>query len=620
MTSTFPQALQDKIDAWLQQDPYEPTRTEIQQLVEAKNESELSKLLMQRIAFGTAGLRARMAAGFACMNPLIVIQTTQGLVKYLEQVYASDDLSSKQQQGVVVGYDGRHNSKLFAQLIALVFLSSGFKVYLYGQIVGTPLVPYAVRKLQNVAGIMVTASHNPKQDNGYKLYWNNGCQIIEPHDQEITRHISQNLAIWDNVKQLFDQFVATKGSQNEELAHYLSQSTVDPFNSMTAQYFEDVKQYSFVEKTADLYKNAEPIVFTAMHGVGAPFVTKSFAAFQLPEYVPVTEQNTPDPEFPTVQYPNPEEGKGALALAIATADRVNSRLILANDPDADRLAVAEKQENGEWRVFNGNEIAFLLASWVWEDYKKKHSSGYDQCVMIASTVSSKILKAMAKAEGFKFEETLTGFKWIGNKADEVLKAGKTFLFGYEVEIGFLPGDISLDKDGIRTAAVFAEMAHFLYRKEANYSLGKHLTNLYNKYGWYLMRTRYFFSTPPKANQIFGEIRANYPTEINYKGKTYKIKSIRDLTVGYDNAFENNKPTLPITPDSQMITFTFDEESLGGFGTATLRNSGTEPKLKWYVEVSDADKDKALIKLNELTEAVIQVFIQPSKYELQAPSD
>jgi len=618
MTSLPPQ-LQQKVDEWLQQDPYQPTRQEIEQLVQAGDEQELSKRLLSRIAFGTAGLRSRMAAGFSCMNALIILQTTQGLTKYLESFYAEKgNLEEVKSRGVIIGYDGRYNSKLFSHLTAMVFLSHGFKVYLFNKIVGTPFVPYGVRQLGTVAGIMITASHNPKQDNGYKLYWDNGCQIIEPHDQKITEHINQNLTLWEPLKQLFDSYIAIK-DENERSAFVLSK-VQDPTNQILTQYFEDIKQYSFnANKTEQPEK--EKIVFTAMHGVGAPFVAQAFEAFKLPPYVSVDEQNTPNPDFPTVQYPNPEEGKGALALAIQTADRVGSRLILANDPDADRLAVAEKQENGEWRAFNGNEIAFLLASWIWNHYKKSHSKEeYSKCVMVASTVSSKILKAMAKAEGFQFQETLTGFKWIGNKADEELKAGHTFLFGYEVEIGFLPGDISLDKDGIRTAAVFAEMAHELYASESNYSLGKHLVNLYNQYGWYVMKTRYFFSTPQKAKTIFEAIRTNYPASITYKDKEYKIKSIRDMTVGYDSAYDDKKAVLPVQPDSQMITFTFDEESLGGFGTATLRNSGTEPKLKWYVEVSDSDRSIALNKLDQLTEAVIQVFIQPDKHGLEAPAE
>lgn len=609
-------SLQEKINEWLKQDPYEPTRKEIEQLVANGDVSELNKRLTKRIAFGTAGLRARMAAGFACMNPLIILQTTQGLVKYLEMVHSKDLQNVKTQRGVIIGYDGRYNSKFFAELTSMVFLATGFKVYLFHELVGTPMVPYAVRKLNNVAGIMITASHNPKQDNGYKLYWENGCQIIEPHDQEITKHILQNLELWSTVRKEVDEYLKEKSLPH--LYKVVHNPTVEVLN----QYFEDIKQCSYNRETRLPDDQYEKITFTAMHGVGASFVERAFKSFNLPPYVPVVEQNTPNPDFPTVQYPNPEEGKGALALAIQTADRVGSRLILANDPDADRLAVAEKNEDGEWRVFNGNEIAFLLASWIWTHFKKNHKNreDYGKCVMIASTVSSKILKAMAEVEGFQFEETLTGFKWIGNKAAELIKAGKIFLFGYEVEIGFLPSDISLDKDGIRTAAVFAEMAQELYKREANYSLAKHLINLYNQYGWYVMRTRYFFSTPEKASAVFGAIRSNYPKEISYKNRTYKIKSIRDLTVGFDSAFEDKKPILPVTPDSQMITFTFDTESLDGFGTATLRNSGTEPKLKWYVEVSDADKERALVKLNQLTEAVIQVLIQPEKYGLETPSE
>jgi phosphomannomutase len=470
---------------------------------------------------------------------------------------------------------------------------------------------------------MITASHNPKADNGYKLYWHNGCQIIEPHDVNISNHIQSNLKVWDNVKSEIDKLLATPVDQRRSL---LADKIKDPEHVIT-HYFQDIKQYSFNGQsyTEEEKKKHEKIVFTAMHGVGAPFVARAFESFNLNPYVPVVEQIDPNPDFPTVTYPNPEEGKGALALSIATADKAGSRLILANDPDADRLAVAEKQDNGEWRIFNGNEIAFLLAHWVWIHFQKSNpNADYSKCVMIASTVSSKILRAMAQKEGFKFEETLTGFKWIGNKADDSIREGYTFLFGYEVEIGFLVGDISLDKDGIRSASVFAEMAQELYQRE-NYNLGKHLDALYSKYGYYMMKTRYFFVPSPSiSKKIFDEIRTmennSYPTQISYNNKTYKIRSVRDLTVGYDNAFADKKPVLPIQPDAQMITFNFEDDENGGTAVCTLRNSGTEPKLKWYVEVSDHDKERATSKVQELTTAVIETLIKPSQNNLQAPTD
>jgi phosphomannomutase len=528
-------------------------------------------------------------------------------------------LDNAKQRGVVIGFDGRHKSKRFAQLTAAVFMSAGYNVHIFPTLVCTPMVPFAVRELKTVGGIMITASHNPKQDNGYKLYWENGCQIVEPHDEGISKAINENLQVWDEVKKLIPE------TFGDEQVFWLAKSDLlqDPSATIDS-YFDKIKRYCHLH--ADNSTRKSKITFTAMHGVGAPWVTRAFHVFNLPPYVSVDEQNTPDAEFPTVQYPNPEEGKGALTIAIQTADKHNSRLILANDPDADRLAVAEKTGE-EWRIFNGNEIALLLAHWVWTQYLKNEKPTQEQkanCVMIASTVSSKILRSMAQKEGFQFEETLTGFKWIGNRADELLKQGKQFLFGYEVEIGFLVGDISLDKDGVRAASVFAEMATFMY-EVANRSLAEHLEHLYVEYGFYLMKTRYFFcDTPTRLKKIMNEVRqigANngYPTEIpnlvDTSAPPFKIKSIRDLTVGYDNSFPDNKPRLPLTPSSEMITFNFEDGS-----TCTLRNSGTEPKLKWYVETSDAQRQKSSEKLDALTHSVLEFLLRPSQTGLVAPKE
>jgi phosphomannomutase len=217
-----------------------------------------------------------------------------------------------------------------------------------------------------------------------------------------------------------------------------------------------------------------------MHGVGGQSVERAFDAFGLPPVIVVREQHDPDPDFTTIEFPNPEEGKGcSLRLAMATAEREGAPVILANDPDADRLAVAERQRDGEWRILDGNEIALLLADWLWRNYTERHpDADRSKIVMINSTVSSKILAAMAEKEGFHYRETLSGFKWLGNLADELIRAGYTFLFAYEVEIGFMIGDMSLDTDGVRAAPVFVEMANHLY--EQGLTLSEQLDNLYHK--------------------------------------------------------------------------------------------------------------------------------------------
>jgi phosphomannomutase len=585
MTELSSTELQKRIQEWFHYDKFDKTRSEIEQLIKDKNEKELSTRLLHRIAFGTAGLRARMGAGFTYMNNLIVIQTTQGLVEYL--LKAQPDVYTR---GVVIGHDHRYNSAEFALWTARVFLSKGIKVFFFGDMVCTPFVPFALTTLGCAAGIMITASHNPKDDNGYKLYWNNGCQIIPPHDASIQELILQNLTIWEGLDkiQLKDNVLVS-----------------DPTHEVSEKYFATMSKLYYGTKCT------EPITYTAMHGVGTKFTARAFKTFGLPDFIPTLEQIEPDPSFPTVVYPNPEEGKGALKLAMATAEKHNSRLILANDPDADRLAVAERQQNGDWKIFTGNEIAFLLAHWMWIHYKRVDG---EKPLMVNSTVSSKILSAMAKHEGFDWRETLTGFKWIGNKASEMSHKGYKTLFAFEVEIGFICGDMSLDKDGVRVAAVFGEMANHVYQTGSY--LSAHLESLYHKYGYYVMKTRYFFCPFDKLAKVFNRVRTmnhgGYPTVLKDK---YKIVGVRDMTTGYDSTTEDKKTTLPPTPESQMITFTFEDGS-----TCTLRNSGTEEKLKWYAEVNDKERKVAEAKIQDFVLAIFDDLIQPKENELKAPLD
>lgn len=315
---------------------------------------------------------------------------------------------------------------------------------------------------------MVTGSHNPKEYNGYKIYWANSAHITSPHDVHITRAIEANFSIWD-----------TTLIHHAETAVDEHTLCLDPTADVAEAYLAAIRKWSFMHhgQTCDADEQSnqdrEPIkvVYTALHGVGGKSVESAFAAFGLPPIIPVREQHDPDPEFSTVGLLSPEGGKGSsLKLAMATAEQEGAPIILANDPDADRLAVAERQRDDKWRIFDGNEIALLLADWLWRNFTRRHPEiDRSKIVMLNTTVSSKILAAMAAKEGFCYRETLSGFKWLGNLADELVRAGYTFLFAYEIEIGFMIGDISLDTDGVRAAPVFVEMANYIYNEGLNLS-------------------------------------------------------------------------------------------------------------------------------------------------------
>ncbi|TPX36225.1 phosphoglucosamine mutase [Synchytrium microbalum] len=570
------------------------TRAEIEALVNQKAWKDLDSLLTERMAFGTAGLRAAMGAGFSRMNDLTVIQATQGLCQYMLKV--NPDVSK---QGVVVGHDHRHHSLSFAQLTAAVFISKGIKVYYYKNLTHTPLVPYGVKKLKAAAGIMITASHNPKQDNGYKVYWSNACQIIPPHDTGIADMILQHLQPW---------------TWDYELCQ-TSPLSSDPSEQLAVEYFEDVKKLSYyhdTNSTTDL-----TFCYTAMHGVGWPFAERSFKAFGHKPFVITPEQVEPNPDFPTVEYPNPEEGKGALTLAMKAADAANARIILANDPDADRLAIAEKLSSTDWHIYSGNEIGSILGCWVWENYQKSSKKSDKGAAMLASTVSSKMLEVVAKKEGFYFEDTLTGFKWLGNRAITLSEQGYDVVFAFEEAIGFMVGDIVHDKDGVSALSVVAELAVELSRKGMR--VYDYLQQLYQRYGFFVSNNSYFICHEAATIQsIFDKIRYgakrapapdhsySYPTHLG----GFKVTSVRDLTVGYDTSTSDHIPKLPSSASSQMITFRLENDCV-----ITLRTSGTEPKIKYYSELSGSSKESATASLDAIIADMTDKLLEPQANKL-----
>lgn len=432
-----------------------------------------------------------MRAGYNGMNEMVVIQTAQGLMNYVRQCYPD---AEDQQRGVVFGYDGRHQSKRFAELSAGIFLRANIPVYLYSRTVATPLVPFAVLEKRCLAGVMVTASHNPKEDNGYKVYWTNGAQIISPHDKNIQTSILENLipaegeGVWRGIDGL---------------------QVMDPYEEMEALYMQkllgNIPQRFREEFNA---KSDVEFVYSAMHGVGYPFVERGFEVVQLRAPVAVPEQQFPDPEFPTVKYPNPEEGKSSLELSMRLADERGVTRILANDPDADRLAYAEKVPQLGWKVFTGNELGALLGWWAIQCYKANNpGQGMEKCCMLASTVSSKVLRSMARVEGFRFEETLTGFKWMGNRAVEAMARGEEVLFAFEEAIGFMFSPVVLDKDGVSAAVHLATMACYLSGAEHGKSLYEKLQEIYVKYGIHCSVVSYYLCYDSELiERMFEKIR------------------------------------------------------------------------------------------------------------------
>ncbi|XP_030633648.1 glucose 1,6-bisphosphate synthase [Chanos chanos] len=593
--------LDKAINQWITWDKNPLTRAQIEGLVQDGCVEDLRRRLCSRMSFGTAGLRAAMGAGFSRINDLTVIQSTQGMYKYLAKCFS--DLGSR---GVVVGYDTRGQatsgctSERLARLTAAVLLSKDIPVYLFSTYVPTPFVPYAVKKLEAAAGVMITASHNRKEDNGYKVYWQNGAQISSPHDKEILRCIEESTEPWPD-------------SWNESLVES-SPLRRDPLGDVSCWYMEELRTVCFHR---ELNANSPlRFVHSSFHGVGHGYVQQAFKAFGFPPPIPVPEQQDPDPDFSTVSCPNPEEGESVLELSLRLAEREGARVVLATDPDADRLAVAEQCSMCGWKVFTGNELAALLGWWMLFNWKESHPDPADtkRMYMLATTVSSKILSAFARIEGFHFEETLPGFKWIGNKIHELTKTGNEVIFSFEESIGFLCGTMLPDKDGVSAAVVVAEMAAYLNNQ--NLTLNQQLEHIYEIYGYHISKTSYVIcNDPPTVKRIFSRLR-NFEGENVYPKSCsgYCITHIRDVTTGYDSSQPDKKCVLPVSRSSQMITFTFQNGIV-----ATLRTSGTEPKIKYYTEFcappGKSDISTLEEELKKVSNALVEEFLEPEKNNL-----
>ncbi|XP_040282484.1 glucose 1,6-bisphosphate synthase [Bufo bufo] len=596
-SSTGDAELDAAVWRWLRWDKNLKTRDQIGRLLQDGKNKELRERLCSRMAFGTAGLRSPMGAGFCRINDLTVIQTTQGMYHYLERSFP--ELKSR---GLVVGYDTRGqassdcSSERLAKLTAAVLLSQGVRVYLFSRYVPTPFVPYAVQKLRAVAGVMITASHNRKEDNGYKVYWENGAQITSPHDKEILKCVEQYPEPWAD-------------SWSVNLAD-TSPLMRDPLQAIVDSYMEDLRTVCFHRELNQ--KTRLRFIHTSFHGVAHDYVQSAFRVFGFNPPIPVPEQKEPDPNFSTVKCPNPEEGECVLELSLRLAEKEDARVVVATDPDADRLAVAELQDSGCWKVFTGNELGALLGWWMFFCWNKSGSTSKVQEVhMLATTVSSSILRAVASKEGFQYEETLPGFKWIGNRVKALLDQNRTVLFAFEESIGYMCGTAVLDKDGVSAAAVVAEMATFL--DSVGMNLAQQLVQIYETYGYHISQTSYFLChDPPTIKRIFERLR-NYsgPKQYPQACGVYGILHVRDVTMGYDSSQQNKKCLLPVSKNSQMITFTFQNGCV-----ATMRTSGTEPKIKYYAEMcgvpGQGDRSFLEQELKKVIRALVEEFLEPSK--------
>ena len=540
---------------WLNQDPDQETRAELEQLIaeakagKADAQAELVNRFNGRLQFGTAGLRGRLQAGSMGMNRVLVAQAAGGLAEYLK--------GYDKEPSIVIGYDGRKNSDVFARDTAEIMAGAGIKAYLLPRKLPTPVLAYAIQYFDTTAGVMVTASHNPPEDNGYKVYLgkaNGGGQIVSPADKDIAGLIDKVAA--GNIKDL-------PRSQNFTV---LSDEIVD----------------AYIAKTASLAK--EPAcdinyVYTAMHGVGYEVLSKTLAKAGLPQPHIVAEQVWPDGTFPTVNFPNPEE-KGALDLAIELAKKHNAEFIIANDPDADRLAVALPDAAGNWKPLHGNVIGCYLGWYLAKQYHAQGKKG----VLACSLVSSPALAEIAKKYGFDSEETLTGFKYIGKV--------NGLLFGFEEALGYLVDpDKVRDKDGISAAIVFLDLVRSL--KKEGKTLADYAADFTKEFGAYVSgQISIRVSDLSEIGKLMSALRNNPPAEVG----GFKVATFLDHT--------------KTDRQSDILVFVLENGS-----RLIARPSGTEPKIKFYLDARGTDPKNADEVLAQFDESV-RVLLRQEQYGKQ----
>jgi len=515
-------ALRDRARAWRDEDPDPATRAEVEALLESGDLGGLRERFDHRLQFGTAGLRGARGAGPNRMNRALVRRATAGVAAWLHQQALVGP--------VVVGRDARHGSAEFAADTAAVLAGAGFPVRVLPRPLPTPVTAFATLHEGAIAGIMITASHNPSQDNGYKLYLGDGGQIVAPVDGEISACIDAVGPV-DGIAMATDGIVV------------LDDDVLDA-------YVAGARRLLVARGPRDLV-----IVYTAMHGVGAETVRRAFAATGFASPHEVAAQIEPDPDFPTVAFPNPEE-PGALDLSLALAAEVGADLVLANDPDADRLAVAvpDPSADGAWRALTGDELGTLLA-----DHLVRRGGRTANDLLATTVVSSRLLSKVAAAAGVAYGEALTGFKWVVRTPRE----GQHFLFGYEEALGYCVGDLVRDKDGITAALVTAELAADL--KAEGRTLLDRLEEVFRTHGAHVTRQRSIRLSGSgwlaQVTAAMASVRAAPPTEIAGRAVT----DVEDLATGGR------------LPPSDVLIWTLDGARL------VVRPSGTEPKLKIYAE-------------------------------------
>jgi phosphoglucomutase len=562
-----------KVNTWLTGNYDDTTKTEIKKL-QKENENELADAFYKNLEFGTGGLRGLMGVGTNRMNKYTVGMATQGYANYLKLCFPGQEVS------VAVAHDCRNNSRFFAETTANVFAANGIKVYLFEELRPTPELSFAIRRFKCKGGVVCTASHNPKEYNGYKAYWDDGAQMVPPHDKNVIKEVDKIASVND-----------VKWSGGEANITMIGKEVDDAYMDMLKglSIYPDI-----IAKQKDL-----KIVFTSIHGTGITLVPEVLKRFGFININIVDEQKIPDGNFPTVVYPNPEESE-AMSIGLKKAKALDADILLGTDPDSDRVGIGVKDNDGNWVLMNGNQTAVLAFNYMIEARKAKGIAQPNDMV-IKTIVTTDMIDAIAKASGVACYNVLTGFKWIAAMIKE--KEGKeNYIIGGEESFGLMIGDKIRDKDAVSAVALLCEMA--AYEKEKGRSLYQKMQELYVQYGFYkehlVSITKKGMDGQQQIAAMMEGYRRNPPKTIDGADVAelldYEMQTGKNLLTG--------KTWKIDLPKSNVLQFV-----LGDGTKISARPSGTEPKIKFYFSInaklnSVADYEKVNKALDERIKRII----------------
>ena len=556
-------SVRDNIRLWLDGHYDDETKASVNQLIASGDEKELTDAFYKHLEFGTGGLRGIMGAGSNRVNKYTLGAATQGFSNYLNQLYPGQDVS------VAVSYDSRNNSAYFASVVADVFSANGIKVYFFEALRPTPELSFAIRQLQCKGGVMLTASHNPKEYNGYKAYGADGGQLVFPHDEAVMREVTKVQNVDDIRFERNDENIIPIGKDMDDL------------------YLDAIGNVSLALEAIQRQRDLK-IVYSALHGTGSQMVPPGLKRFGFDNVILVDEQMKADGNFPTVVYPNPEEAE-AMTLALAKGTEVDADIVMATDPDADRVGIAIKNDDGIFVLLNGNQALCLLTNYVLSARQQTGKTDNQPYVM-KTIVTSYMIDAIAASKGVDCYNVLTGFKYIGEVITRE-EGEKTFIMGGEESYGYLVGDHARDKDAVVACCMFAEMA--AWYKDRGKSMYDALISLYVEYGFYKEKlisiTKKGKEGAEEIQAMMNQFRTNAPKTLGGS----RIVTIKDYKSGISADTLTGTTEKIDLPASNVLQFFTEDGSI-----ISARPSGTEPKIKFYCSVKEVLKDAAAFKATE----------------------